>query len=211
MATSRLGKISVFLVLTLILVIWLITRAGDAATEIAESMSAIEASQAAESAADAAQVASRGLSTVSTIQAMILFFIVTAVIALVGLVIYLLLERRVRNAQFVALLDGRQNRQWAPGPNAGWKKLGDGQPSIQSHQPQVSMQDAMAMAVVGLVAGVMQQLQNPHAQQPTYPVNRAYQQAPFAETGEADATDMLDYGVPAKQLTAQSDWDMFNE
>ena len=208
-------KLPVVLLFTALIVVgfgYIIVRTGDSATEIAESLATIETARAMQDAAEAAEIASRGLSTVSTIQAAILFLIVVAVLALAGTIVYLLLDRSARNAQLVALLDGQQRRQWVSGPNAGWKKLGDSQSSTQAHQPQVSMQDAVAMAAVGLMAGVMRQLQNPYPQQPTYPLNQAPQQGPFAETGEADATYMQDYfGVPAKQLPPRSDWDMFNE
>ncbi|HNT23396.1 MAG TPA: hypothetical protein PKM21_03465 [Anaerolineales bacterium] len=105
--------------------VYLIVQAGDAATEIAESMAAIEAARAAQDASEAAQIASRGLSTVSTIQSLILFVIVVAAIVLIGLVIYLVLERRTQNAQIATLLAASQKPRWAPGPNAGFRKLGE--------------------------------------------------------------------------------------
>ena len=151
---------------------YLLIRAGDAATEIAESLAAIEAARAAQDASKAAQIASRGLSTVSTIQAIILFLIVTAVIALVGLVIYLVLERRTQNAQIATLLATSQKPRWAPGPNAGYRKLGEAEtPLLSGGDVTQQLVQVLLMQHLGNLIGGQQRLMLPPARPTQEPVD----------------------------------------
>ncbi len=146
-------------------VVYLAVQAGDAAAEIAESMAAIEAARAAQDASEAAQIASRGLSTVSTIQAAILFLIVSAMIALVGLVVYLVLERRSQSAQIATLLAASQKPRWAPGPNAGFRKLGEPEtPQLPSGDVTQQMMQLFLMQQLGHMLGGQQHPMLPPAQ-----------------------------------------------
>ncbi len=118
-----------------------------------------------------AQIASRGLSTVSTIQALILFGIVGAAIALVAIVTYLLWDRRTHNVQIATLLDASQKSRWAPGPNAGFRRLGEAEtPQLAGGDVTQQLMQVLLMQQLGHLIGGQQYPMLPPAQPAQEPV-----------------------------------------
>jgi len=185
---------------------YLFIRVGNSAAQIAQAQAAVEAARAAQEAARAAQITGRGLSTISTIQAITLLPIIIAVLVMVGTLVYLLRERRNHNKQLAVLLANQPQHQWAPGPNAGWKRLG-----TAPARPQLGLQDAMTMTMLNLMASVAQTLQ---ANRPQLPADssirmRSTRQSESVES-DPESLGLLD-NWPALQQGGNRDWDMFLE
>jgi len=204
---QRIPLLLTIITITLIGVGYVLTCVSDAATQIAQAQAAVEAARAAQDAAKAAQIAGRGLSTVSTIQAITLLSIVIAVLAIAGTLVYMLYERRNHNKQLAAFLASQPRHQWAPGPNAGWKKLDDAHP-----RQQLGLQDAITVAALSLMTNMAQTLQGNRPQPPAYPLVRAPRphRDDMGESNTPEAFGFLDQW-PASQTDERSDWDMFVE
>jgi len=163
------------------------------ANDIARSIADIEQARAFREAAAANHAAVNALGAVTIldrVQGILMILMIIALIVMVGYIYYMNLQirqmREDQNNGAPALSSGK----WAPGPNAGWRKVSEaaGKPTL----PQVTIQDSLALMAITMMSNTM----NPGRQQPiNAQQNLLPPQHPTAYEQGIDNT--------------QSDWDSF--
>lgn len=176
--------------------------ATSSASDIASSLAEIEQAKAYREAAAANHDAIRSLGALAILDRLQSLLLVLLSLAVVFLIAYILVQNRKNKSQQTALLD---KPRWTPGPNAGWRKVGDAQPQpAQLPQPQVNLQDAMNMAAMGMMVSITHSLQNGN-RQPQLPAGTLPMQSQQQQIIDTTTSNYFSDDQPTC-----SDWDLFN-